>query len=125
MAEKGTQNPATGTESDISKAQSQQKPPNQASQEPGETGERQDQFKTGHQGQQFGQDLTDEAAERELQGDTITGQRTDTEGASLQSPETGEAESGFVGAEGRQDTSGELVEDEDFDEDDEAAPEGE
>jgi hypothetical protein len=97
MAEKGTQDPTTGTEKDISKAQAEQRP------------------QTGQQGQrEFAQDQegpTDEA----LQGETLAEQRTDIEGSSLQSPEKGEAESGFVGAEGKQDTSGELVEDEDED----------
>jgi len=100
MAEKGNQDPSTGTEKDISKAQSQQQPPSQATQQPPESG------------QQGEQDLTDQAKVGQ-QGETLAKQRTDVEGASLKSPEKGEAESGFVGAEGEQDTSSELVEDED------------
>lgn len=124
MAEKGTQPPTTGSESDISKAQSQQQPPNQARQQQGETGERQGQFETGQQGQrELAQDQED-APDEGLQGDTLTQQRTDIEGASLQSPEEGEAESGFVGAEGERDTSSELVEDQDFEKDGQGAPEG-
>ena len=125
MAEKGTQNPTTGTETDISKAQSQQQPPNQASQQQRETGEQSGQFETGQQGQrEFAQDQQAGAADEGLQGDTLAEQRTDIEGASLQSPETGEAESGFVGAEGEQDTSSELVEDQEFKKDGQGAPEG-
>ena len=104
MAEKGTQQPTTGTESDISKAQLQQQPPQQAKQQP-ETG----------QEAQAGQ------PDAGLQGETLAEQRTDIEGASL-GKEKGEAESGFVGSEGHQDTSSELVEDEEFDEGGESAP---
>jgi hypothetical protein len=103
MAEKGTQDPTTGTESDISKAQAQQQPPNQAKQQP----------ESGRQGQdEFAQDREREAG-GQLQGDTLAEKRTDIEGASLRTPEKGEAESGFVGSEGEQDSSSELVEDED------------
>jgi hypothetical protein len=132
MAEKNTQNPTTGSESDISKAQLQQQPPNQASQQPAETGQQPGQFETG---QQDNAELTaDQAATGQaqpgslpdagLQGDTLTRQRTDIEGASLQSPEKGEAESGFVGAEGEEDTSSELIEDQDFEKGGQGAPEG-
>jgi hypothetical protein len=40
-------------------------------------------------------------------------QRTDVEGAARGTPESGEAESGFVGSKGDQDTSSELVDEED------------
>ena len=62
-----------------------------------------------------------------LQGDTLSQQRTDIEGAAGGTPESGEAESGFVGSKGQQDTSSELVdeEDEDFDKDGQGAREGE
>jgi len=114
MAEKGTENPTTGT--DISKAQSQQQPPQQAKQQP-EPGE-QRQFETGEA--EAGQ------PDQGLQGDTLSQQRTDVEGASLKSEATGEAESGFVGAEGQQDTSSELIDEEekDFVKDGQGAPEG-
>jgi hypothetical protein len=39
-------------------------------------------------------------------------QRTDVEGETRQTPERGEAESGFVGSKGEQDTSNDLVEEE-------------
>lgn len=99
------QDPAT--ESDISKAQSQQQPLAGSGQqrEPG-------QFETGEQGQsELGQrsDTPDEG----LQGDTLSQQRTDVEGANLGTPESGEAESGFVGSKGEQDSSSELVDEED------------
>ncbi|MDP9421794.1 MAG: hypothetical protein M3Q19_02995 [Pseudomonadota bacterium] len=127
MANEQDKNPTTGSETDISKAQSQQQPPQQASQQQGETDPRQGQVETG---QQDNEELTgDQAAtgsspDAGLQGDTLTQQRTDVEGASLQSQTTGEAQSGFVGAEGEQDTSSELVEDQDFEKDGQGAPEG-
>lgn len=131
MPDQDKQNPTTGSESDISKSQSQQQPPNQASQQQGQTGERQGQFETGQQ--QGGAELTgDQAAtgqaqggarpDEGLQGDTLAQQRTDIEGASLE--EEGEEEGGFVGSEGRQDTSSELVEDQDFEKGGQGAPEG-
>ena len=113
MAEKGTQHPTTGTESDISKARSQQQPPQQAKQQP-ETGEQGSEFETGQEAQAGQPDAG-------VQGETLAEQRTDIEGASL-GKEKGEAESGFVGSESHQDTSSELVEDEEFDEGGESAP---
>ena len=125
MPDQDKQNPTTGTESDISKAQSQQQPPSQASQQRPETGQQAGQFETGQQGhQQSGQDRPGAAPDESLQGETLAQQRTDIEGASRQSPEKGEAESGFVGAEGEQDTSSELVEDQDFEKGGQGAPEG-
>ena len=128
MANEQGKNPTTGSETDISKAQSQQQPPQQASQQQGETDQRQGQGETG---QQDNEELTgDQAAtgsspDAGLQGDTLTQQRTDVEGASLQSETTGEAQSGFVGAEGEQDTSSELIEDDEgFEKDGQGAPEG-
>lgn len=134
MADERNQNPTTGSESDISKAQSQQQPPNQARQQEGERGQQSDQFETG---QQDNAELTgDQAAtgqaqpgsgpDEGLQGDTLAQQRTDIEGGSLGSQEGGEAESGFVGSKGRQDSSSELVneEDEKFSKDGQGAPEG-
>ena len=123
MAEKGTQNPTTGTETDISKAQAAQQPPAQAQQQQPEKGEQRGQFETGQQagaelsGDQAatGQEQSGAGPDEGLQGDTTTQQRTDVEGGSLAGNQTGEAESGFVGAEGQQDTSAELVEDEDED----------
>jgi hypothetical protein len=113
MANEQDNNPTTGTESDISKSQSQQQPLDRASQK--ETGEERGQFETDEEkaGQPEGS-----------QGETATKQRTDIEGASLEA-EKGEAESGFVGAEGQQDTSSELVQDKDEDEDEEGfTPDG-
>ena len=125
MAEKGTQHPTTGTESDISKAQSQQQPPNQASQQPGETGRQDNEELTGDQAA-TGQAQTGAGPDEGLQGDTLAQQRTDIEGGSLASQASGEAGSGFVGAQGQQDSSSELIdeEDEDFAKDGQGAPEG-
>jgi hypothetical protein len=105
------QNPTTGSESDISKAQSPQQPQGQTQREKGEQA---GQFETGQQ-EQFGQDLGGAAPDEGLQGETLSQQRTDIEGASGADQERGEAESGFVGAEGQQDTSSELIEEEDED----------
>jgi hypothetical protein len=103
------QDPAT--ESDISKAQSQQQPQAEAGQRP-ETGEA-GQFETGQEGrQEFAQDQGGSPDEG-LQGDTLAQQRTDIEGAARETPEGGETESGFVGSKGEQDTSSELVDEED------------
>ena len=127
MPDQDNQNPNTGSQSDISKSQSQQQP-NQASQdrEPSSEAERSgDQAQTGQT--QSG------SADEGLQGDTQTQQRTDVEGTSLsdtaggQSGETGgEAGSGFVGSQGQQDSSSELVDkdDEKFGKDGQGAPEG-
>ena len=104
LFEKGTmmgneqdKNPTTGQESDISKSQATQQP-------------------TDEQGKQteFGQDRSSDQPDEELQGDTTTQQRSDIEGTSQQ-PEKGEAESGFVGSQGEQDTSSELVDEDDKD----------
>ncbi len=97
------QDPAT--ESDISKAQSQQQPLAEAGEQP----------ETGDQGrQEFAQHMGGSPDEG-LQGDTLAQQRTDVEGATSRTPESGEAESGFVGSKGEQDTSSELVDEEEDD----------
>jgi len=96
------QDPAA--ESDISKAQSQQQPQAESGQ-----------FETGQEGrQEFAQDKGG-APDEGTQGDTLAQQRTDIEGESRQTPETGEAESGFVGSKGEQDSSSELVDEEEED----------
>lgn len=132
MADERNQNPTTGSESDISKSQSQQQP-NQANQQSGERGQQQGQFETGQQGNEA---LTgDQAATGQaqsgspdagMQGDTLTRQRADVEGSSLGSQESGEGGSGFVGSQGQRDRSSELIdeEDEDFSRDGQGAPEG-
>jgi hypothetical protein len=114
MANEQDNRPTTGTESDISKSQSQQQPLDRASQDK-ETGEQRSQPET---------DEEKAGQPEELQGETATKQRTDIEGASFEA-EKGEAESGFVGAEGQQDSSSELVQDKDEDEDEEGSkPDG-
>ena len=141
MPDQDNQNPSTGSQSDISKAQSQQQPPSQSSQgektsgQSGqfETASQSDRERTGGQAQagqpQSGQDLGT-GPDEGLQGDTLTQQRTDVEGAGLSDTsgnETGgEAGSGFVGSQGQKDSSSELVdeEDEDFAKDGQGAPDG-
>ena len=135
MANDQDKNPTTGAESDISKAQSQQQPPNQASQQQQpESSQQSGQFETSQQGSAeqtgdqaaTGQAQSGSSPDQGLQGDTLAQQRSDIEGGSLGSQASGEAGSGFVGAEGQQDTSSELIEDEDedFAPDGQGAPEG-
>jgi hypothetical protein len=116
MANEEKRNPATAEESDISKAQSAQQPQAEAGRK-AETGEQRGQFETGQQGEQpeTGQEPAAGSPDEGQQGETATDQRTDVEGASLESEERGEAESGFVGAKGQRDTSSELIEDEEED----------
>lgn len=104
LFEKGTmmgneqdKNPTTGQESDISKSQATRQP-------------------TDEQGKpsEFDQDTAPGQPDEGLQGETATEQRSDIEGTSQQ-PEKGEAESGFVGSQGEQDTSSELVDEDDKD----------
>ena len=98
-------------ESDISKSKSQQQPQGQSGQqrETGESGE----FETSEEGrQEFAQEKGGSPDEGS-QGDTLAQQRTDVEGAARGTPESGEAESRFVGSKGEQDTSSELVDEED------------
>ena len=121
MANEQDKNPTTGAESDISKSQSQQQPQGQAGQR-SETGEKSGQFEAEQQGrQEFAQDESGSPDEG-LQGETLTQQRTDIEGATRGTPESGEAESGFVGSEGKKDRSSELVEDQDFEKGGQGAP---
>ena len=111
MANEQERNPGS-EQTDMSKAQSQQQPQGQSGQqrETGEAG----QFETSQEGrQEFSQDQGGSPDEGS-QGDTLAQQRTDVEGAARGTPESGEAESGFVGSKGEQDSSSELVdEDED------------
>ena len=134
MPDQDKQNPTTGSQTDISKAQSQQQPPNQARQDQ-ETGQQSGQFETGSESgaertgdqAQTGQDQSGFGADEGLQGDTLAQQRTDIEGGSQSGGgETGQAGSGFVGAQGQQDSSSQLIdeEDEDFAPDGQGAPEG-
>ena len=130
MENRENRNP-TGQGSDISRAQAQQQPSAQSGQQSekdsqrGEKFGQTDQFETGQQGQQseFGQDQSAGSSGLGEQGDTLSQQRTDIEGASLGSEENEETESGFVGSKGERDTSG-LIEDEDFKKDGKGAPEG-
>ena len=110
MANEQERNPGS-EQSDISKAQSQQQPQGQSGQQR-ETDEQAGEFEAGRQGQpEFTQEggSPDEGS----QGDTLAQQRTDVEGAARGTPESGEAESGFVGSQGQQDSSSELVDEED------------
>ena len=116
MDDRKEQDPSTGTETDISKSQSQQQPSTLEDKQPQSDAEQSgDEAATG-------QDTTGQAGF----GETATEQRSDVEGSSLDKKPTDEGESGFVGSEGKTDTSSELVEDEDqqFRKDGQGAPEG-
>lgn len=116
MAKEQHENPTTDTESDISKAQSQQQPPQQASQDLGETGKQAGQYET-DQGQ------ADKAPDEELIGVSLTEQPTDVEGETPKA--SNDIEGGFVGSQANDDTSEELVEEEaNFGKDGQGAPEG-
>lgn len=120
MANEQERNPGS-EQSDISKAQSQQQPQSESAQQR-ETGEQSGEFESGQEGrQEFAQDQGG-SPDAGLQGDTLAQQRTDVEGAGRGTPESGEAESGFVGSKGEQDTSSELVDEE---EDDRRSSDGE
>jgi hypothetical protein len=125
MENRENRNP-TGQDSDISKAQAGQQPAGQGQQQPaGQAGQQPEMGQQSESQTEFGQDQSSGSPDQGLQGDTLAQQRTDIEGGSGQAPETSEAESGFVGAEGQADTSSELVEDEDdFGKDGQGAPEG-
>lgn len=126
MADQDRINPTTNSETDISKAQSQQQPPNQASQGRETQGER----------DQFSADRRDPASERSdasqspsgspdagMQGDTLTRRQSDIEGSSIEPDSRERDERGFVGSEGRRDSSSsELVEDQQFEKDGQGAP---
>jgi hypothetical protein len=116
MANEQDKNPTTGQEPDISKSQATQQPTDEQGQRR-ETGEQ-------RQPAELDQDRPDQSDES-LEGETATRQDTDIEGAS-KSPEKGEAESGFVGSQGQQDSSSELIDedDEDFAKGGQGAPEG-
>jgi len=115
MANEQDKNPATGQESDISKAQATQQPTDRRGHQP-ETGEQ-------RQPAELDQDRPGQSDEA-IEGETATRQDTDIEGTS-QPPEKGEAESGFVGSQGQQDSSSELIDedDEDFAKGGQGAPE--
>ena len=122
MEERKDQDPSTGSESDISKSQSQQ----QSSTSPDrQQSTSQDQSDPQSQDNAASQPDQPSAAQSGF-GETATQQRSDVEGSSLDKKPTDEAEGGFVGSEGKTDTSSELVEDEDkdFSKDGQGAPEG-
>ena len=128
MDNRENQNPSTGSESDVSKSQSQQQPTaGQDRQQQPNAEQSRDEAATGQQ--QSGQS-TDQAGQSSTAqsgfGETATQQRSDVEGSSIDQQPTSEPESGFVGSEGQADTSSELVEDEDqdFGKDGQGAPEG-
>jgi hypothetical protein len=132
MENRENQNPSTGSESDISKSQSQQQP--STSQDPQQRSDSEqsgDQAATGQsqsdQPDQSSSGQSDQSSTGQAGfGETATQQRSDIEGSSLDKKPADEAEGGFVGSEGKTDTSSELVEDEgeDFSKDGQGAPEG-
>ena len=118
MENRENKNPSTGSESDISKSQAQQPPP--TSQDRGKD-------QPASQSQDNASSRPDQPSSSQSGfGETATQQRSDIEGSSLGKEPTSEAESGFVGSEGKTDTSSKLVEDEEqkFRKDGQGAPEG-
>ena len=115
MANEQDKNPTTGQEPDISKAQATQQP----------TGQDTDSEQTGDQAA-TGQTQSDGSPDEALQGDTLAQQRTDIEGNSQTGPGGEQPSGGFVGSQGKQDSSSELVDedDEDFAKGGQGAPEG-
>ena len=111
MDDRKEQDPSTGTETDISKSQSQQQPSTSEDKR-----QQSDPEQSGGEAA-TGQDLAGQSGFAE----TATEQRSDVEGSSLDKKPTDEGE-GFVGSEGKSDTSSELIEDED--KDGRGAPEG-
>lgn len=137
MANEQDKNPTTGQDSDISKSQATQQPTGQQGQQ-SEFGQKSGQFETSQQsdsertGDQAatGQGQPGAGPDEGLQGDTTTQQRSDIEGGSqsgLGGGTGGQSGGGFVGSQGQQDSSSELVDedDEDFGKDGQGAPEGE
>lgn len=114
MENRDKQDPSTQSESDISKSQSQQQ----------STGQDQSRAEPSQDNAPGQPDQPSDA--QSGFGETATQQRSDVEGSSLDKKPTDEGESGFVGSEGKSDTSSELVEDEDkdFSKDGQDAPEG-
>lgn len=113
MANEENRNPETGQDTDISKSQSAQQPQ-------GQDKERQPHGEDSSLPAE-GQGESGEAGQAGF-GETATEQRSDIEGAA-QSSEGGQSSSGFVGSEGQQDTSSELVEGQDFEDDGQGATE--
>lgn len=116
MADQDNKNPSTGSESDISKSQFGQQPPqaNQQSttgQQSGSDRSQPDSELSGDQAE-TGQSQDGSKPDEGMQGDTLAQQRTDVEGGSLGSQEGGQAGSGFVGSQGRKDSSSELIDEE-------------
>jgi hypothetical protein len=127
MANEQDKNPTTGTESDISKTQATQQPTGQQGSQPDadQLSGQADAEQTGDQAA-TGQAQSGSSPDEGSQGDTATQQRTDVEGSSLSDTGGGQAGGNFVGSQGQQDSSSELVEDddEDFAKDGQGAPEG-
>lgn len=117
MDNRDKQSPETGrqADSDISKQQGSQQP-EAAKGSDWKQSDTRDPL-TGEQGQaatgqaDSGQADTGQADYGSAEGsDTLTGERSDIEGASLSQPETGEAD-GFIGTEVSSDATSELIED--------------
>ena len=101
MENRENQGPATGQETDLSKAQNQQQPFDEKGQS--EFGKAQQQPPEGQADYgSAGQSDTVTPQRSDIEGGTATGQATDIEGSSQ-----------FVGSQAQSDTSSELIEDDD------------
>ena len=98
MANDQDKNPTAGQESDISKSQATQQPTDQQGRQ-AETDE----------------DKSSDRPDEGLQGETATKQQTDVEGSSQAESDSNKSSGGFVGSQGQQDSSSELVDEDDKD----------
>ncbi len=119
MENRDKQNPQAGQENDLSKAQSAQQP--QAGLQPPQAQARQqpeseaEQGEIGQSPQQPSGDFEGPTGQRAGASDTITEQRSDIEGGTATGQATDiEGSSTFVGSESASDTSGILIEDDDY-----------
>jgi hypothetical protein len=126
MEDRDTPNP--GRETDLSKAQNQQQPTDQAQQ--AEFGQAQQQPEASQSQQsEFGQSQQQPSSNADVavgQSDTVTEQRADVEGGTATGQASDVEGSSFVGSKSASDGSGKLVEDEessDFSRDGQGAPE--
>ena len=121
MENRENQSPASGQETDLTKAQNQQQPSGEQGQQTGQSqfGQSQSDPSTGEQGQS-GLNPSQQAPSGQAdygsagQSDTVTQQRRDIEGGTATGQASGsQGSSQFVGSQSQTDTSSELIEEED------------
>lgn len=121
MENRENQSPASGQETDLTKAQNQQQPSGEQGQQAGQSqfGQSQSDPSTGEQGQS-GLNPSQQAPSGQAdygsagQSDTVTQQRSDIEGGTATGQASGsQGGSQFVGSQSQTDTSSGLIEEED------------